>query len=256
MVGAVCIWFLIAFFGNPVSEFLLKQNAKEYLAENWPDSEYIIESVGYDFKTSNYYAEVSLPGSMDNNFTIYGGFNGKISFDTYEDSVVKRRNTAGRIGDEYRETVDKVFDGGTFGYTSDISFGDIEFADSDYAEDESVPDYAIYTETLIPDAEYDVYDMGRKAGCLTVYVYDDDVSVEKLAEVLLELKVVMDNEHVGFRAVNCVLEHPKGENGVQSASERVEVIRFAYDDIYENGLPERVSKAYNSAKEYYAQQSK
>ena len=53
--GIICCYFLLGIFGNPVSKHMVTTNAKEYIQSKWPDENYDIESVQYDFKTSNYY---------------------------------------------------------------------------------------------------------------------------------------------------------------------------------------------------------
>ena len=248
----VVLFFCFAFFGNPVSKMLVTKNAEKYIQENFADENYAIESVAYNFKTSDYYVEVVSPDGIDRHFTLYGGLDGKITFDTYKSTVADKWNTAGRINNEYRKKVDEVFDGDKFLYNHHISFGDIQFSSADYAEDESVPDYAIPTETLTLDGEYDIYEMGKKAGCLTLYVYDDTVSAEKLSEILLAVKELMDKEKVGFKAINCVLEYPKPEDDSPWKEGRAEVMHFLYEDIHSDGISERVNVANEEASEYYA----
>ena len=50
--GIICCYFLLGIFGNPVSKHMVTTNAKEYIQLKWPDENYSIESVKYDFKTS------------------------------------------------------------------------------------------------------------------------------------------------------------------------------------------------------------
>ncbi len=250
LLAAGLVFFACAMFGNPVSEILVTKNAEKYISENWPDEGYVIEKIGYDFKTSDYYVEVKLEGSTDNHFTLYGGLNGKITFDTFDSAVKDKWNTAGRINDEYRKAVADAFGKEHFEFLCEIAFGDIAFAESDCSEEEDVPEYAISLDSLILDGEYDIYEMGKNAGCLTVYVSDDEVSAEKLAEILLAVKKLMGGEKIGFRAINCVLEH-KAREGEDFSEERVEVMNFAFDDIYQEGLSERIEKADSEARAYY-----
>ena len=63
------VWFLCAFFGNPVSSALAKSTAKRYLEENYPDVDFIIEKVSYDMKSGGYLAHVESPTSIDSHFT-------------------------------------------------------------------------------------------------------------------------------------------------------------------------------------------
>lgn len=243
-------FFTNVLLGNPVSKALVTEKAEIYLNENYAGEGYVIESVNYDFKATQYYVSVNKSGSLDKHFTLYSGFDGKIGFDTYESDVVDKWNTADRICNEYISIVNALFESKEFSYDFSIAFGEIEFDDDDYGEDETVPDYAIDFDSLEIDGEYDIYEMGKKAGCFTVYVEDNEVSYEKLAEILLELKENADKEKVGFRAVSCVLEYPIDEN-LESRGGVVEVMRFAYDDIYEKDLTERVEEADKWVKAHY-----
>lgn len=253
---AVCLFFCFAFFGNPVSKILVTKNAGDYIALNFQDSDYVIESVNYDFKTSDYYVSVISPDSTDNHFTLYAGLDGKIVFDTYDSAVLKKWNTAERINNAYRDAVDTAFADDGFAYNADISFGDIEFADSDHAQGDDIPDYAIFADTLTLDADYDIFDMGSRAGKITLYVCDNDVSAEKAAEILLALKTHMDSQNVSFRAVHFVLESVRDENGNSISDARIETLGFAYADIYADGLSDRITQADKDAKAYYAMQDK
>ena len=101
LVATGFVVLLCMFFGNPVSKLLVTQNAKEYLEENYQGTDFEIETVNYDFKTSNYYVNIVSPSSLDSSFTLYAGLNGKIGYDTYENAVVEKWNTATRINNQY-----------------------------------------------------------------------------------------------------------------------------------------------------------
>lgn len=245
------------FYGNPISKILVTNSAEKYLQENFSDTDFEIGTVNYDFKTSDYYVCVVSPSSADSSFTIYAGLNGDIDYHSYEDAVVKKWNTATRINDDYREAVDVVLSNPDFPYDSDIGFGDIYFTTDDvldygFGTLDGPPEYAIKTESLELDMVYDVSEFGKKAGELTVYVYDEDVSCEKLAEILLDIRKIMDEADVSFYVIDCVLEYPKPENPEEWKDDRVEVMDFLYDDIYQEGLVDRVRESDENAKAYYA----
>ncbi len=228
-------------FGNPLSEFLVTKNSELYIEENFSGTDYFVEEVNYDFKTGHYYVLVSSPESPDSSFTLYADMKGSIGYDTYEDAVVNRWNTAGRIDDAYRKAVDEMLESGRIPYEISIGFGEIVYKESDVAEGEEIPDYAITVKTLELDKDYDIAEMGRKAGKLTVYVYSDDITSERMADVLLALKKAADEADVCFKAVDCVVERPQDENG-EWRDEQISVSGFMYEDIYEQGLTERIEK--------------
>lgn len=251
VIVGVIIWLLVAFFGNPVSKHLAEKSAQEYLEANFSDTDYVIDEAFYDFKGSHYYVRVNSPSSADSYFNIIAGLDGKVAFDTYESSVFEKGNTADRIRKQYREAVDKIFENPEFNYSSDISFGEIAFVSMAYIDAHDTPEYALITNELELDKDYDIKELGAKAGLLTVYVQDDEVTADKLAEILLKIKDIADKCDVTFYAIDCVLEYPKPEDGEQRNDYRVEVKDFLYTEIYDGDLTRRVTEADKEAKAYW-----
>lgn len=103
VILAICISVVTGFllnevFGNPVSKYLVKRSVSEYLEENYSDSDFVIEKVGYDFKNMEYYARItsltnqdeffyittdSTGQNIDDNYDLYYDENG-VYFDDYE----------------------------------------------------------------------------------------------------------------------------------------------------------------------------
>ncbi len=249
-------WFANALVGNPVSKHLAQKSAEKYISETFPDEDFIIREIFYDFKTGNYYAKIYSPRSIDSNFNLYIDFFGKILYDNYEYAVLAGENTAYRINKEYREAVDNVLESPSFPYECHIAFGDIEFIPEEYKDNFDVPSYAIVTETLTPDAFYDINEIGKKAGHLVIYVADDELTEEKMAEALLGIKDVFDKSGVSFHAINCVIENRKADVPPSTDIQQIEVQHFLYSDIYEEDLAERVKESIKATDEYYREMDK
>ncbi len=245
--------FANALVGNLVSKHLAKNAAEKLIEENHPGSDFYIERVFYSFKDGFYHITVSSPSSPDSTFRIMTDFLGKIKLNTYEDVIANRRNTADRIWKEYRQAVDKVLDSSTFPYDAHISYGDIEFIDRESVGVPDLPSYAIVTDTLELDAYYDIGELGKKAGHLVIYVYDEDITAKKMSEILIGIKDTVNSAGVEFYAIDCVLEKPKGSDGSYD-DERIEVKDFLCEDIYEDGMPQRVAEANRKAEEYHKMQ--
>lgn len=252
LVIGVCV-IVNAFVGNPISKHIATNTAEKHLEEKYSDRDFEIEKVIYNLKDGNYHAFIKSPSSIDSHFTILIDMSGNLKIDNYEYSVLTGWNTANRLGNEYREKVDEILDSQSFPYAVDIGFGDIEFIPTEYAKDPSVADYAIIIEDLKLDGEYDINELGSKAGKLTIYIDDETVSYEHLAEVILEVKKIFDDAKVKFYALDFVLEYPKDENGTIKEG-RVEVRDFLYADIYEEDMIERVKASDEAANAYYAEQ--
>ena len=252
LLVAVIAFFANAFFGNPVSKMLAEKAAEKHLLEVYPDSDFEVDNVSFNFKSTNYNAHIVSPSSIDSEFSLIFDLTGNLLADSYETSVTQRGNTSLRIGFAYREAAEAVFENADFSFEAHISFGDIEFVPSQYKNEPSTPDYALVTDELILDAEYDINELGKKAGHLTVYAYDDIVSAGRLSVMLLELRRVFDEAKLPFYVVDFVLEYPRNEDGTQKEG-RVEVMNFLYNDIYEKGLTERVEQSNAKAVAYYAE---
>lgn len=252
LIVGVCV-IANAFVGNPISKHIATNTAEKHLEEKYSDRDFEIEKVIYNLKDGNYHAFIKSPSSIDSHFTVLIDMWGNVKIDYYENDVLTGWNTANRIGKEYRDSVDAVFDSKSFPYVEHIGYGDIEFIPEEYINEPSAPDYAIITEELELDAFYDVNELGAKAGKLTIYIDDETVTYERLAELILEVKKIFDDAKVKFYALDFVLKYPKDENGTIKEG-RVEVRDFLYADIYEEEMIERVKASDEAANAYYAEQ--
>lgn len=249
LIVGVCV-FANGLVGNPVSKLLATKTAEKYLEENHPGKDYQLDGVTFSFKLTCYYAYFSSPGSPDSSFSLMLGMDGKIIHDYYENNVLVGWNTARRLSDEYRAAVGKVLDNPTFPYQIDIGYGDLEFISEEYKNAPEVPDYALITNDLELDGIYDINELGAKAGKLTIYIWDDTVSIERLAEIMLDMKKMLEDAGVRFYIMDCVLQYPKPEEGAWK-QDRVEVMDFLCSDIYEEAMAARVREANDAAKDYY-----
>ena len=253
LIVGVCI-FANALVGNPISKAMATNTAEKHIEENYADKDFEIERVTFSFKDGYYHAFIYSPSSIDSDFTILVDMWGKLRYDTYEDRVLSGGNTADRISRDYRAVVDKVLDSQAFPYNEHIGYGDFDFYPRVHLEEYSVPEYALITEDLTLDAFYDVNELGAKHGKLTIYIDDDTVSYERLAEILLDIRRIFDDSGVKFYVIDCVLEYQKNEDSSKKQEGRVEVREFLYADIYDDGMVERVKASDEAAKAYYAEQ--
>ncbi|MBE6037615.1 MAG: hypothetical protein E7218_00195 [Anaerofustis stercorihominis] len=248
MITGLCV-FANGLVGNPLSKMLAENAVEKYMRENYGDTDFVVYDFLFSFKDTSYYAKVNSPTSTDTDFTINIDMWGHIVNDNYENLVLGGYNTARRIDGEYRMMVENVFSSSEFPYFSDIDYGTIEFAEKEIIGMPDVPANAILQDELVIDGIYDVAELAKKAGHLTLYVQDNTVSIEKACEILLKVKQLMDSHNVPFYDIDFVLEYNKDGSHRQEA--RVETMRFLYSDIYEEGLYERVEHADMNAREYH-----
>lgn len=247
--------FANSLVGNPISKMLAQRGAEDHLKVEYTGTDYFIERVGFNFKFGCYYAHIRSRSSVDTQFTLYINMIGKVYHDTYED-VLSGAITARRLDQEYRELTDQVFESPSFPYLADIGFGELCIYPEEAIRDPEVsdiPSYALVRDELILDHVYDIRELGARAGRLVVYVESDRISVEDAAEIMLNIREQFDKANVPFRAIDFVLQLPLPEEGPRP-DEEIRVENFLYEDIYEEGMIERVTEADQELKAYYAEQ--
>ena len=250
---AFAVLLVNAFWGNPISKALAQNTAQKYFQQTYSNTDYELGNVTYSFKDGFYYAPISSPSSIDTHFSLAIDAFGRLHHDYFADYVTTGRNTISRLETDYRQAVEAVFQSESFPYDAHIAFGELVYVFEADREAYDVADYAIIVDELPLDVQYDVNALGTQAGRLTVYIWDDTVSAVRLAEILLDIRASFDGAGIGFRAVNCVLEYPREENTLYEG-DRFEVMDFAYSDIYEEGLVERVEESNTAAGTYYQEQ--
>lgn len=252
LILGVCI-FANSLVGNPISKALATSTAKKHLEENYANTYYELGDVSYSFKDGYYHAQVFSPRSIDSSFSLLINGLGELRYDYYENNVTNGWNTAYRLRDDYRKTVDTLIESDSFPYAVILGYGDLEFITAEYKDMPDIPEYALLTNDLTLDSYYNVNELGKKAGVLTLYIADETVSEERLAEILLGIRECFDRAGVGFYIIDCVLEYPQNENAEYRYG-NVEISEFLYSDIYADGLVERVKAAAEKTENYYAEQ--
>lgn len=254
LILGIC-WVANGLNGNPISKMLAKKAANEYLEANFPDTDYYIEELGFSFKFTGYYAHVRSESSMDTQFTLEIDMLGNVFYDTYDD-VLKGAITARRLEQDYRALTDQIFENPAFLYSTDIGYGRLEIYPQEAMDDPlvtDIPDYALVQEDLVMDQIYDIRELGKQAGHLVVYVDSDTISFELAAEIMLGIRTEFDKANIPFRAIDFVLQPPLPEEGPRTG-DRINFDNFPYEDIYEDGLIERLKAAHEELEAYYAEQ--
>lgn len=247
----VVLYFVCAFFGNPVSYFLAVNSADNYIEENYADYDLEIEKVGYDFKSSGYYAYVVSPSSVDTHFSVYFDLLGRPTRDSF-DNVTDGWNTYMRLENEYRSLCEKVLKDAKKSFVSDIDYGEIKTFE--YSEDYHGKElYGVVLSDLKLDYEYDIKEVAKSAGHIVFYYDETELTAEKSAERLLEFKAIFDEHGVPFFAIDFIAQEPKTETNVGNRKEFA-VREFLYSDIYEEGLAERLKSAADDLQDYYTKE--
>lgn len=249
LIVGVCA-FANSLVGNPISKSLANNAAKKYVEQAYNNTDYELTDVSYDMKDGYYHATVSSPSSVDTHFELLINGFGKVKHDYYEYDVLSGWNTAHRIDKDYRKAVDDFFESNSFPYNAHTGYGELVFVTEEGKSSYNAPDYAITTNNLTIDAYYNANEIGKQSGKLTVYIADEVVSVERMAQILLVIRECFDSAGIGFYAIDCALEYPQEDEDVYKYG-KVEVYEFLYSDIYAEGMTERVEAANSAAQIYF-----
>ena len=254
---AVLIWFGNVMLGNPVSHALASKAAKAYLSDRFSDTDYEMERITHSFKDGRYHAFMVSPTSIDGDFSVCFSMLGEYCYDTY-DSVQDGWNTAQRLNSEYRKLTDTILNDPALPYDNtqvySIMFGELEIYPKEFIDDPNVhdiPDYSLVQDDLELNKIYDIKELGVQAGHLILYVDNEVISVEETARIMLDFRSMFDEADIPFYAMDFVLRHPRTEDG-QSDDEEIRINDFLYQDIYEEGLTERIEIAIEETAAYYA----
>lgn len=254
-VAIVCgvLFFANGLMGNPVCSAIAKNHARKMIATQFEETDLQIEQTGFNFKTGGYYVHVRSRSSIDTHFTIeYNGW-GQYHYDTYED-VTSGRNTLQRIDDAYFKQVQQVLDHWYGAENVNVGYGcinaDYELTGFTY---EGLP--ALDLRTLERDARYDLNELGAQYGEVCFYLCTEEVTVERAAATLLEVRQLLEDEGLSFYAIDFVLMLPRHPDGTwNNDGPEIRLEDFPCSEIYEEGLAHRVQAAHDALMAYYAEQ--
>ena len=245
--------YIVDFFtGYPVSYFRVQHTAEQYLTENYSGTDYVLSKPSYSLKLGGFTMEASIPNTLDNHFSISFSRGGRLQSDTYEQDVLKKVNTAIRLSNDYKAKLRDVFANSDFPFAADIN-GDFQSARTGEIEQRQEP--GVYPETwdiqeLVLDGEYEVSELSGQYGAVFLSVTSRDVSVKTAAESLLRLKAIMEQNHLPFQSVTLWISSEKTDDS-GNPIERLHILNFGWDDIYEEGLEQRVKEAAAATERYY-----
>lgn len=240
-------------YGNPIAKREAERLSQEYLEMHFEDRDFYIGEISYSMSSTSYDVLVKSRSSVDTWFELVWR-DGELIHESYDYRVLDKGNTATRINEEYGEKAEKALKLLNLKYDVMLENGQIEFV----WKGREAPEYALRQEELVLDGDYDVMELGTQAGHLSVWIRDAEVTEERAAEMLLDIRKTMEENGIGFYVLDFELRYPpQSEESYQMAQgERFDTVRleaFRYEDIYEEGLVERVREANLEEAEYYGQ---
>ena len=246
------IYLVDVFTGYPVSFFRVQRIAEQYMEENDYGTDYVLEKPSYSLKLGGFTMKATIPNSEDREFQISFYRSGELKYDTYEQDVLHKVNTAIRLSNEYHAKLRDVFENSDFPFAADIN-GDFQSARTGEIEQRNEPGSCPEKwdiQELILDGEYDISQLSGRYGTVILRVTSRDVSAKTAAESLLRLKAIMEKQELPFHSVTLWLLSEKTDDS-GNPMERMQILNFGWDDIYEEGLEERVKEAAAATEAYY-----
>lgn len=235
-VGAVLliIFLLIltmGFTGNPISKVLATRTADKYIEENYSDLDLKREETVYEFKRGYYIVKYYNKNSKDIHFGIETDYLGRITYDGYEGVVLSKWNTIVRLNDEFGVYVEQIVrDNLDYDFNMIIAdtFGDEE-------NEEKISQLEIDMNIDMENIPLDKY--------LTIYIYEENRTWTRVAEVMLELDELMEEYNLNIRSYSVVLEEPREEEA--PAGDGLGIYEFPKELLDSEDLPKALEEFYN-----------
>ena len=184
--------------GNPVSKYLATNKFKDYIGEHYKELDLHVEDVSYNFKYGTYQGIAKSDTSIDTVFSLsYRG--GKVE-DTYEGDVLGRWNTYCRLNNEFDQEICAIL-GKELPYTSSILFGELKKPET--INGEAVPLDLQYDSATVPFEK-----------SITLYVEVQELSMEALADVVVEVDAMLTRNNQNMSWYTIVLEQEYNLLGV------------------------------------------
>lgn len=220
----------MAFTGNPISKLLANRTADKYIEDNYPDLKLTKEDSFYNFKDGNYLVKYLDEESLDIHFNIETDYLGRLRYDGYQEDVLSKWNTRMRLDEEYGNYVESIVRG-NLDYDFDMIIAGT-FGDEENKEDLS---------QLEIDMDFDLHNLPFKE-YLTIYMYEDKRSWDRLAEVILEVDSLMEEEDLNILEYTIVLQEERDEEGRRRES--LGVYEFPKGDLDSEDLPKRLEESF------------
>lgn len=229
-----------ALTGNPWSKKLAETAAQAYLEGKFPDSDLYLADTWYDSKRGHYQMEIRSASAVDTHFKVDADKAGNIRFDTYDD-VLTGWNTAARLEESYASLTEPVLRQLRENYPQLHGGCSLNFETVPWPEDPEQIQFLFLGKPLIPNGDYDIQALAAQTGKLELRLEAAEVSANMAAKLLLDVRRTMDASGVPFRSIDLTLRSPK-------AAERLELKQFAYVEIREEGLVQRIGEAIEAQK--------
>lgn len=235
MLGVFLIgwWAWYVFDGSEKAEQRAIQAAKDYVHQTYPDSTLHVTDVMYlSLYDPNYHVRMASETSVDTDFTVRVTRSGKIIDDSYEEDVVSKFNTYGRIQQAYDQAVQdalRLVFSGRISLMSELPYlqwdedkDEVNKIDLDELEMDQVTGLSFY---------------GARYGILFAHVRNTSYTYEEVADLLRDLKWEADDRNIRFHSIKLQITI----DGVERYTEDI-----FYDDIDSPNFVDHLERLLNN----------
>ena len=251
---ALAIFVLIlqipfAVYGNPIYFQRSWYEAKAYIAEKYPDSDYVIESVGHSWNGGGYIIKVKSPTKRDEHFYMYMHSNGTYHFSDDNRAIGRKEHMKSRLSSTYSKIWREIAQAdATYSYSdrAGLVFDHYDLGMYlDGYEYQKHENSGILNELPLNVSEYQP-SYGEIGGRIGISINQDVYCMETLIDALLKTKALAEKNNFPFHAISVDVKESNG--GVHPYTQ---LAYFLKEDIYEVGLEERIRLAQSELQAYY-----
>lgn len=231
-VGAFVLVILLiiitmGFTGNPISKLLATRTADKYVEENYSDLDLLREGTVFEFKRGYYIVKYNQPESKDIHFGIETDYLGRITIDGYEEVVLSKWNTLWRLNEEFNSNVEQLLRD-NLDYDFDMIIAEFP---GDKKNEEKLSQLEIDMNFYMENIPLDKY--------LTIYIYEENRSWERITEVILEVDGLMESNNIDIDYYSIILQEPR-EDDETLVGDGLGVYEFPKENLNSEDLPRKL----------------
>lgn len=232
-------------FGNPLSKAMAQRNAETVLDFRFGRGVYKVSRAAYWIEDAEYFVTCEKAGSPDSTFAMNFGMFGNYRYDDHDTRVDGKQNVFDRMRKEYNAVVTAAMEKLYKEDTPNVCFADVLTGDGEETGSAGNTLSRLQADEVELDQTFDYTEIGEKYGEVTVMLDDSDLSAERMASLLLEIRETLNSQGVRFQAINLTLQDRSsvGRRGEGNGYDAAGVWDFPCELIYGEGLADRVGQA-------------
>lgn len=250
LAGVLCVTNTIT--GYPVDYFVVNHALKEYMKENYGETDFVAGKPERMLKLGGFWVDVTSPSSPDTHFSLRFHCDGTLWQDSYAEDVENRGNVLWRLSQEYNTRCQELLEQSDFAASMFCNGSLLEAADENqYQGKPGTYPLPLDPSQLKLDTSYDIPTLSAKHGMLYLHVESDSPTAETAAQALLDIRQVMEDGGLPFRCVELWVCLPDAWK-VTGPKNGLHILNFGWDDIHEDGMLERTAAALEATTAFFS----